>query len=106
MKHFIQSESSSSSIALNEILQLDDAFCVHYNMNQADTTGAKHMDPSDITINMCLEKDSNTKGSYVMFHGTRKLNESSNSNESSNANSNGSGNASGKGRNNCRCNGH
>lgn len=32
-----------------ESLRLDDAFCVHYNSQQLDTTGAKHMDPSDIT---------------------------------------------------------
>ena len=40
---------------LDEI-RLDDAFCVHYNMDQDDTSGAKHMDPSDVTVNMCLEK--------------------------------------------------
>ena len=26
-------------------IMLDDAFCVHYNMDQSDTTGAKHTDP-------------------------------------------------------------
>jgi hypothetical protein len=31
------------------VLRLDDAFCVHYQFNQRDTTGAKHIDPSDIT---------------------------------------------------------
>mmetsp|Transcript_8355 Transcript_8355/g.15409 ORF Transcript_8355/g.15409 Transcript_8355/m.15409 type:complete len:267 (+) Transcript_8355:88-888(+) len=54
-------------------LRLDDAFCVHYNMEQDDTTGAKHMDPSDITINMCLQKSKDAQGSYVLFHGTRQL---------------------------------
>ena len=58
---------------LSEELQLDDAFCVHYNMNQDDTTGKKHMDPSDITVNMCLHKSKDAKGSYVLFHGTKQL---------------------------------
>jgi hypothetical protein len=54
-------------------IKLDDAFCVHYNMDQIDTTGAKHMDPSDITINICLEKSDHCSGSNVMFYGTKKL---------------------------------
>jgi hypothetical protein len=54
-------------------LRLDDAFCVHYNMDQHDTSGAKHKDPSDITINMCLHKSKDTEGSYVLFYGTKKL---------------------------------
>jgi hypothetical protein len=58
---------------LSEELQLDDAFCVHYNMDQEDTTGKKHIDPSDITINMCLQKSDETEGSYVLFYGTKKL---------------------------------
>lgn len=58
---------------LSEELQLDDAFCVHYNMDQDDTTGKKHMDPSDITVNMCLHKSKDAKGSYVLFHGTKQL---------------------------------
>ena len=75
----ILSESSTKTEAdnLGEILtrelRLDDAFCVHYNMDQDDTTGAKHMDPSDITINMCLYKSEDAKGSYVLFHGTKSL---------------------------------
>lgn len=55
-------------------LQLDDAFCVHYNMDQDDTTGAKHKDPNDITVNLCLEKSKDTAGSYVSFYGTKQLN--------------------------------
>jgi hypothetical protein len=31
------------------VLRLDDAFCVHYQFDQRDTTGTKHIDPSDIT---------------------------------------------------------
>lgn len=56
----------------NELL-LDDAFCVHYNTDQEDTTGAKHMDPSDITVNLCLEKTDDTIGSHVLFYGTKQL---------------------------------
>merc|ERR1711862_234799 len=52
---------------------LDDAFCIQYNMTQDDTTCAKHMDPSDITINMCLEKSNDVIGSEVVFYGTQKL---------------------------------
>ena len=54
-------------------VRLDDAFCVHYNMSQDDTSGAKHMDPSDITVNMCMKKTNDVEGSFVMFHGTQKL---------------------------------
>ena len=57
---------------LSEI-QLDDAFCVHYNMSQADTSGAKHVDPSDITVNLCIEKSDDCQGSQVLFHGTKPL---------------------------------
>lgn len=60
--------------SLDEI-RLDDAFCVHYNMDQYDTTGAKHTDPSDITVNMCLEKADDKQGSEVLFHGTIPLND-------------------------------
>mgnify|MGYP003546462509 CR=1 FL=1 len=54
-------------------IRLDDAFCIHYNMTQEDTTGAKHMDPSDITVNLCITKSDDCKGSDVMFHGTKAL---------------------------------
>ena len=57
---------------LSEI-RLDDAFCVHYNMDQNDTTGARHTDPSDITVNICLQKSDDTEESHVLFYGTRKL---------------------------------
>eukprot|EP00978_Attheya_sp_CCMP212_P027647 scaffold93104_cov42-Attheya_sp.AAC.1 len=52
-------------------LQLDDAFCIQYNTAQDDTTCAKHMDPSDVTVNMCLEKTADTTGSHVLFYGTQ-----------------------------------
>jgi hypothetical protein len=57
---------------LDEI-RLDDAFCVHYNMDQDDTTGAKHIDPSDITVNVCLEKTDGAQGSQVLFYGRKQL---------------------------------
>lgn len=63
-----------------EELRLDDAFCVHYNMDQDDTTGAKHRDPSDITVNLCLEKEPGTIGSHVLFYGTKQLENMDNNN--------------------------
>lgn len=55
-------------------LRLDDAFCVHYNTSQKDSSGAKHTDPSDITVNLCLERSEDVKGSQVKFYGTKALN--------------------------------
>lgn len=66
-------QASLDATSLSRELRLDDAFCVHYNMDQDDTSGAKHMDPSDITINMCLHKAKDTRGSYVLFYGTKQL---------------------------------
>jgi hypothetical protein len=54
-------------------LRLDDAFCVHYNPSQHDSGGAKHMDPSDITVNMCIEKTPDVVGSHVLFYGSQPL---------------------------------
>lgn len=54
-------------------LRLDDAFLVSYNTDIYDTRGPKHMDPSDITVNICVTKSSDTRGSYVLFHGTKAL---------------------------------
>jgi len=77
LRHFPVLLGSSSPEERSEILskelKLDDAFCVHYNMDQDDTTGAKHVDPSDVTINMCLHKASDTTGSYVLFYGSKSL---------------------------------
>ena len=56
-----------------EEIRLDDAFCIHYNMDQNDTSGPKHTDPSDITVNMCLEKTDDTQGSEVLFYGRKPL---------------------------------
>ena len=58
---------------INKILRLDDAFCIQYNMSQDDTTCAKHMDPSDITVNICLEKTMDCVGSQVVFYGRQDL---------------------------------
>lgn len=54
---------------IEDEIRLDDAFCIHYNMTHQDTTGAKHMDPSDITVNMCLFASSDMQGSFVRFYG-------------------------------------
>eukprot|EP00531_Pseudo-nitzschia_arenysensis_P007956 CAMPEP_0116129244 /NCGR_PEP_ID=MMETSP0329-20121206/7824_1 /TAXON_ID=697910 /ORGANISM="Pseudo-nitzschia arenysensis, Strain B593" /LENGTH=250 /DNA_ID=CAMNT_0003623505 /DNA_START=88 /DNA_END=840 /DNA_ORIENTATION=+ len=66
-------KKSFDSSILSRELRLDDAFCVHYNMDQDDTSGAKHVDPSDITVNMCLHKSADTTGSYVLFYGSKQL---------------------------------
>jgi hypothetical protein len=42
-------------------------------MEQGDTTGAKHTDPSDITVNMCLLKSDDVLGSQVKFYGVEHL---------------------------------
>jgi hypothetical protein len=42
-------------------------------MDQEDSSGAKHMDPSDITANMCLDRTEGVEGSEVMFYGTKTL---------------------------------
>jgi hypothetical protein len=58
---------------MEDEIKLDDAFCIHYNMNQKDTSGAKHIDPSDITVNLCLNKSDDCRGSHVLFYGTKAL---------------------------------
>jgi hypothetical protein len=40
-------------------------------MNQADTTGVKHADRSDVTGNICLETSDDLQGSQVLFYGTQ-----------------------------------
>jgi hypothetical protein len=59
-------------MSLDEV-RLHDAFCVHYNMEQDDTSGARHVDPSDITVNICIEKSPNATGSRVKFYGTMAM---------------------------------
>jgi len=60
-------------VSKTEDVYLDDAFCIQYNMSYDDTTCAKHMDPSDITVNMCFEKSKDVTGSQVVFYGTQQL---------------------------------
>jgi len=60
------------SNVLNQI-RLDDAFCIRYDESHDDTTCARHMDPSDITVNICLEKSEDTVGSKLVFWGKEKL---------------------------------
>lgn len=58
----------------NDDLRLDDAFCIMYDASlHDDTAGSKHMDPSDITVNICLAKSHDVIGSGVMFYGRQKL---------------------------------
>jgi hypothetical protein len=58
--------------SLDEI-RIDDAFCIQYNEDLADSSGGRHLDPSDITVNICLERTPDTRGSHVLFHGTKPL---------------------------------
>lgn len=59
--------------SLDEV-RLHDAFCIHYNAaDQSDTSGAKHTDPSDLTVNMCLERSDDAQGSHVRFYGIKPL---------------------------------
>ena len=57
---------------LSEI-RLDDVFVVHYNEQHSDSTVARHMDPSDITINVNLERSDDLEGSQLLFYGTKRL---------------------------------
>ena len=49
-------------------LELYDAFSLHYDAGQADTTFNRHRDPSFVTINVCLRAECVT-GSRVEFFG-------------------------------------
>mmetsp|Transcript_15911 Transcript_15911/g.32488 ORF Transcript_15911/g.32488 Transcript_15911/m.32488 type:complete len:233 (+) Transcript_15911:47-745(+) len=64
LRHFVGS--------MDEI-RLDDAFCVSYNPGQHDSRCAKHQDPSDITVNVNLERTPDMKGSQIMFYGAKNL---------------------------------
>ena len=65
--------NNDTSSTADDILRMDDAFCIHYNTSQNDTRCAKHTDPSDITLNMCLQCTENMEGSQVLFYGTCQL---------------------------------
>lgn len=70
-RHHASSSSSSENNNHRDelpLVRLDDAFGLHYNMQQSDTTGALHTDPSDITINICLHASEDIQGSHVVFH--------------------------------------
>lgn len=54
-------------------VRLDDAFVIHYNTTHADTTVKKHTDPSDITVNLCLDQSTDLRGSDIVFYGTKCL---------------------------------
>ena len=53
--------------------RLDDAFAIHYQYEQERTAGAKHVDPSDLTINLCLDATEDCVGSRVLFYGRMPL---------------------------------
>ena len=59
-------------------IRLDDAFAIHYNTSHYDTRVGRHMDPSDITVNLCLERSDDLAGSQVLFHGHQRLPKSPN----------------------------
>ena len=50
-------------------LELYDAFSLHYDARQTDTTFNQHRDPSFVTINVCLRSEQ-VEGSRVEFFGT------------------------------------
>ena len=54
-------------------IELSDAFVVSYNEQHFDSTVKKHQDPSDITVNLCLERSDDLSGSEVKFYGTKRL---------------------------------
>ncbi len=54
-------------------LRIDDGFAIHYNESHWNTKVAKHMDPSDITVNLCLERSDDLEGSQVMFFGRQSI---------------------------------
>ncbi|GMI01145.1 hypothetical protein TrVE_jg7617 [Triparma verrucosa] len=70
LEHFVNS--------IDEI-KLDDVFCISYNSSQHDSRCAKHQDPSDITVNICLERTEDLGGSQIMFYGAKQLKSSTSS---------------------------
>lgn len=54
-------------------LKLDDAFVIHYDAAEhQDTTVKRHTDPSDVTVNICLDSN-DVVGSKIVFYGSRQL---------------------------------
>ena len=56
-------------------LHLDDAFSIHYNTEQHDSSVGQHTDPSDITVNVCLGMSDDVGGSQVLFYGRKDISE-------------------------------
>ena len=56
-----------------EDIVLDDVFCINYTMEHADSRVQRHKDPSDITVNINLERSEDMEGSQVLFYGTKRL---------------------------------
>lgn len=52
---------------------VDDVFVVHYNTEQYDSRCPKHQDPSDITVNVCLERSEDLEGSQIVFYGSKRI---------------------------------
>ena len=52
-------------------LELYDAFTLHYDERQSNTTFNRHRDPSHVTVNVCLNAD--CEGSEIEFFGSEKL---------------------------------
>ena len=53
---------------LNSLTRAFSTACSHW-----DTTVKKHTDPSDITVNLCLERSPDLAGSQVLFFGRHDL---------------------------------
>ena len=56
-----------------EEIELNDAFVISYNETFFDTTVAKHLDPSDITVNVCFENSLDLEGSQILFYGRQEI---------------------------------
>ncbi|KAJ1462008.1 hypothetical protein M885DRAFT_494230 [Pelagophyceae sp. CCMP2097] len=54
-------------------LKVYDAFTLHYDKAQAETTFNQHRDPSFVTVNICLERQPGTTGSQIEFWGAPHL---------------------------------
>ena len=64
LKHFVDT--------IDEVY-IDDLFVVHYNTGQFDSRCAKHQDPSDVTVNVCLESSADLVGSQILFYDRKGL---------------------------------
>jgi len=55
-----------------ESVEVDDCFVIHYSTRHLDTSLKRHIDPSDVTVNLCL-RAADVEGSAVVFYGRRPL---------------------------------